>query len=171
MSFWEIPHPAAAGFGMTEARFRSAVSAQTGGSRYAPASASGLNPTFGLSPNGDVIVPCDVNFSPESFRGIILPTRFGECVSPPLSGRTTSRHLLLFSVLPGSSTTEISRDVSTWLYMTIGEKRRYTSSFSPFAAFCPRNFAWMKLSILPSMTSWTLLVSVPVRWSFTIWYG
>ena len=34
---------------------------------------------------------------------------------------------------------------------------------SPFAAFCPRNFAWMKRSMSPSMTACTLLVSAPVR--------
>jgi len=41
-------------------------------------------------------------------------------------------------------------------------KLLYNSSL-PFAAFCPRNFAWMKMSILPSITSCTLLVSAPVR--------
>ena len=76
------------------------------------------------------------------------------------SRETNEFNLLLIS--------ETSRDVSTSLDMTISRNRRYRSSFSPLAAFCPRSFAWINMSILPSITSCTLLVSAPVRWSFTI---
>jgi len=39
---------------------------------------------------------------------------------------------------------------------------------SPLLAFSPRSFAWINISISPSITACTLLVSAPVRWSLTI---
>lgn len=47
-------------------------------------------------------------------------------------------------------------------------KRPYNSLSSPFVFFSPRNFAWINMSMSPSITACTLLVSAPVLWSFTI---
>ena len=47
-------------------------------------------------------------------------------------------------------------------------KRLYNSLSSPLVFFSPRNFAWINMSMSPSITACTLLVSAPVRWSFTI---
>jgi len=44
-----------------------------------------------------------------------------------------------------------------------------SSFWAPFLFTNPRSFPWMKWSMSPSMVAATLLVSTPVRWSFTIW--
>ena len=51
--------------------------------------------------------------------------------------------------------------VAAVCYRPIGAP--YSSSGFPFSAFSPRNLAWIKMSISPSITACTLLVSAPVR--------
>jgi hypothetical protein len=77
---------------------------------------------------------------------------------------------------PGGLPVHVARVPAAPLCQTPGARlgecpvkdRRYSSSGLVFSAFSPRNFAWINMSISPSITACTLLVSAPVRWSLTI---
>src|ERR1041384_259485 len=60
-----------------------------------------------------------------------------------------------------STRTEIADTNSSLPTSAVGD-RRYSSSVLPFSAFCPRNFAWINMSMSPSITACTLLVFAPL---------
>ena len=92
-----------------------------------------------------------------------LPPRFSSCAQDQTGGG-------MFRMLPRTQRRRIRRAVSAAPGKVAQASSLVTDTTSKaggmrysFSAFCPRNLAWINMSISPSITACTLLVSAPVR--------